>query len=154
MDVDVHVEYLSNYNKEGWGTLTYAKPGDACIDLRASIKNSIILQKGSVHLIPSGIKVAIPEGYEIQIRPRSGFTSKKGIVVINSPGTIDSGYRGEILVALSSILYNAIEISPGDRIAQAKLAIVPKMNFVECLDVTKTFQTERGVGGFGSTDIE
>jgi len=154
MNVNVHIEYLPTYKKKEWGSLTYARSGDACVDLRAAIRNSILLQKGSVHLIPTGIKVAIPEGYEIQIRPRSGFASRRGTVIINSPGTIDSGYRGEIIVALSSILYNGVEIHPGDRIAQAKLAVVPRMNFVECLDISKNLQTERGEGGFGSTDVE
>ena len=153
MDVNVHIEYLPNYRKKEWGTLTYVKSGDACVDLKAAIKNSIVLQKGSVHLIPTGIKVAIPEGYEIQLRSRSGFASRKGVIIINSPGTIDSGYRGEILVALSSMLYHAVEIHPGDRIAQAKLAVVPKMNLIECLDITVNFQTERGEGGFGSTGV-
>jgi len=148
---DVYVEYLTNYKKKEWGPLTYAKPGDACFDLRAAIKNSQVLMKDQVAVISTGVKFAIPEGYEIQIRPRSGFASKNSVIIVNSPGTIDSGYRGEVKVALLSCSRSGVVIQPGARIAQAKLAEVLQLNFIETNDVATSFESERGEGGFGST---
>lgn len=129
----------------------YSTPGSSGFDLRACIDKPIILKKQTWQLISTGYKMAIPLGFEIQIRPRSGLSLKKGLVVKNSPGTIDSDYRGEINV----ILYNESDedyiIEPGERIAQAVLCPVyhAKFNLVKELD-----ETYRGSGGFGSTGIK
>jgi dUTP pyrophosphatase len=131
----------------------YATVGSAGFDLQANLdpENTIriIPTRGQV-VIPTGIFVAIPEGYELQIRPRSGFAAKHGIMIVNSPGTIDSDYRGEIGVILASIasLANYTLIAAGDRIAQAVLSEVEQVNFEE---VEVLNDTERGTGGFGST---
>lgn len=149
----IHVEYLSNYRKEIWGPLMFANPGDCCFDLRAAIKNSMII-RNEVYRIPTGIKVAIPTGYELQIRARSGFAYNTGCIIVNSPGTIDSGYRGEICILLVSLFSRPVQIRPGDRIAQAKLAVVPEVEFEESFDIESAFQSVRGSRGFGSTGID
>ena len=129
----------------------YAKMGDAGMDIRAYCpKKPIPLWSFSHAIIPTGISVAIPKGYEIQVRPRSGMAAKRGITVLNTPGTIDSGYRGEIGV----ILYNSTdcrkEIEHGERIAQLVLNKVPAIEW-EIVDELQ--ETDRGSGGFGSTGV-
>lgn len=99
-------------------------------------------------LIPTGWCVAVPEGYELQIRPRSGFAFKNEVIILNSPGTIDSDYRGEIMVGLKNISENRVDISNGMRIAQAVLAPIVRASLIE---VDELSTTERGSGGFGST---
>lgn len=99
-------------------------------------------------LVPSGIKVAVPEGYEIQVRSRSGLASKKGIIVLNSPGTIDAGYRGEVCVILHNTSDKPVTIKKGIRIAQAVLQKVEKIEWEETADLP---DSTRGQGGFGST---
>ena len=118
-------------------------------DLRAFIKNDkIILKSMERKLIPTGIKMEIPVGYEVQIRPRSGLAIKNGIAVINSPGTIDSDYRGEIGVLLVNLSDELFEINNGDRIAQMVLAKYEPLNFIEVSEISIS---ERGEKGFGST---
>ena len=151
--IAVHVEYLKHYLQNEWGPLTYATEGDACFDLHAAIRNSVVLIRGAITIIPTGIKLALPKGYEIQIRPRSGFTVKQGVIVANSPGTIDSGYRGEVKIALLSLVSNEVIIRPGDRVAQAKVSVVPTVHFVNSTNVARDFESERGEGGFGHTGI-
>ena len=123
--------------------------GSAGADLRAFIKDDkIILKSMERKLIPTGIKMEIPMGYEVQIRPRSGLAIKNGIAVINSPGTIDSDYRGEIGVLLVNLSNELFEINNGDRIAQMVLAKYEPLNFIEVSEISIS---ERGEKGFGST---
>jgi dUTP pyrophosphatase len=144
--ISVNVEYLSHY--DGLPELAYAEPGDAGFDLRAACLEDVVIQPYQRALVPCGVKIAIPEHYELQIRPRSGLALKHGVSVVNSPGTIDSGYRGEIMALLINQGDEPFEIKRGERIAQAVVAPVTQAVFsiVEELDETK-----RGEGGFGST---
>ena len=125
----------------------YARPGDAGMDVRSM--ESMVIFPGDTKIIPTGIKVAIPEGYEIQIRPRSGLSLKTGLRVANSPGTIDSGYRDEIGVIIHNTSFVPETITKGDRIAQLVLQQVPKIAWLSCNDVS-AMGSNRG-GGFGST---
>lgn len=126
----------------------YATPLSAGMDLRAAVDEAVTLQPLQRKLIPTGLFVALPEGYEMQIRPRSGLAYKHGITVLNSPGTIDADYRGEIGVLLVNLSEVPFTIERGERIAQAVVArhAVVEWHAVEALD-----NTERGAGGFGST---
>jgi dUTP pyrophosphatase len=127
---------------------TYGTNQSAGADLRACLDESIIIRKNSRELIQTGLKMKIPSGYEGQIRPRSGLALKQGITVLNSPGTIDSDYRGPIGVILYNTTSSDVTITNGDRIAQIVFAKVGQPNFVE----TKIeSDTERAEGGFGST---
>jgi dUTP pyrophosphatase len=132
----------------------YAKAGDAGMDVRAYFTNEsrgIELVSGARAIIPTGIKVAIPRGYEIQVRPRSGLAIKEGLTVLNAPGTIDSGYRGEIGVILYNANPNSVKVQHGDRVAQLVLSKVPSIVWSE---VENLSETDRGEGGFGSTGTE
>lgn len=130
---------------------SYSTEGSSGMDVRAAMDSSIILEKGKVALIPTNLSVEIPIGYEIQVRPRSGLAAKHGIGVLNSPGTIDSDYRGEIKIILFNFGNEDFEINPGDRIAQLVLAevVIANINLTENLN-----QSERGAGGFGHTGKE
>ena len=120
----------------------------AGMDLRANIDEPIVLQPLERTLVPTGLFIALPEGYEAQVRPRSGLAIKKGITVLNSPGTIDADYRGEVKVILVNLSNEPFTVNPGERIAQLVVARYEKVEWdeVEVLD-----ETERGEGGFGST---
>lgn len=124
----------------------YARPGDAGFDLRAV--ETTVVPAHSRRLIKTGWAVAVPEGYELQVRPRSGNAFKHGVTVLNSPGTIDSGYRGEIGVLLYNSSDTSYEILYGTRVAQAVLAPVVQAIF---MPVDRLDETERGDGGFGHT---
>tara|TARA_B100001765_G_scaffold187747_1_gene133228 strand:- start:3 stop:440 length:438 start_codon:yes stop_codon:yes gene_type:complete len=126
----------------------YKTSGSSGMDLIANIRNKIAIYPGRTVLIPSGIAVAIPKNYEIQIRPRSGLAAKKGITVLNTPGTIDSDYRGEIKVILINLSKKTFMIKSGDRVAQMILCPVAKGKLQEVKNLPKTI---RGKGGFGST---
>ena len=126
----------------------YKTLGSSGMDLVACIKNKMTINPGKIAIISTGIAVAIPNNYEIQIRPRSGLAAKKGISVLNTPGTIDSDYRGEIKVILINLGKKIFVIKSGDRIAQMILCPVSKAKLKE---VTKLPKTTRGKGGFGST---
>lgn len=131
----------------------YATPFSAGIDLMADVPNDdrIIIYPGQRISVPTGIYIAIPDGYEVQVRPRSGLAAKKGITVLNTPGTIDSDYRGEVKVIIMNLGEEAVSFGNGDRIAQAVLAPVVQIewNKVEELPISV-----RGEGGFGSTGVE
>ena len=127
---------------------TYKTSGSSGMDLVAYIKNKITINPGKTAMIPTGIAVAIPKNYEIQIRPRSGLAAKKGISVLNTPGTIDADYRGEIKIILINLSKKSFIVKSGDRIAQMVLCPVAKGNFKETKNLPKT---TRGKGGFGST---
>lgn len=127
----------------------YETPGAAGMDLRAWLPDGRrFLATGTPILIPTGLAIAIPEGYEAQIRPRSGLAIKHGVTVANSPGTIDSDYRGEIKVALVNLTDVVFEVNHGDRIAQIVFAPVERCQFA---NVSKLPESQRGAGGFGST---
>ena len=127
---------------------TYKTSGSSGMDLVAYVKNKMTIKPGKTAIISTGISLAIPNNYEIQIRPRSGLAAKKGISVLNTPGTIDSDYRGEIKVILINLGKKIFVIKSGDRIAQMILCPVSKAKLKE---VTKLPKTTRGKGGFGST---
>lgn len=127
----------------------YAKAGDSGMDVHAMLEKSITLQPFERVLIPTGIYMEIPEGYEIQVRSRSGLALKQGLMVLNSPGTIDSGYRNEIGVILWNSSGEPQTINPGDRVAQFVLAKVEQAKFIEKDEVN--INTDRGLGGYGHT---
>lgn len=126
----------------------YETLGSAGVDVRANIAEPITLKSLERVLVPTGIKMAIPVGYEVQVRPRSGLAIKHGITMLNSPGTIDSDYRGEIKVIVVNLSKDDYIIQPNERIAQLVLNKVEQMDFVE---VEILDETERGEGGFGHT---
>ncbi len=127
---------------------TYETGGASGMDLRAAIAAPLEIAVGKWRLIPSGIAVAIPEGYEIQIRPRSGLALRHGITLLNTPGTIDADYRGEIQVIAINLGPEPYTVSPGDRIAQM---VLQKVECVAWQEVKELPNTLRGEGGFGST---
>ncbi len=135
-------------NRSGMPLPEYATPLSAGMDLRAALTESVTLGPLERALIPTGLYVALPEGYEMQIRPRSGLAAKHGVTVLNTPGTIDADYRGEIRVILVNLSNEPFEINPGERIAQAVVAAHAR---VEWCEVEELSATERGEGGFGST---
>ena len=135
-------------NRSGMDLPSYATPLSAGMDLRAAIEQGITLKPLERALVPTGLYVELPEGYEMQIRPRSGLAAKHGITVLNSPGTIDADYRGEIKVILVNLSNTEFEILPGERIAQA---VVAQHAHIEWNAVETLGETSRGEGGFGST---
>lgn len=128
----------------------YATPLSAGLDLRANIENSIVLNPLQRTLVPTGLYMALPPGYEAQVRPRSGLAIKKGITVLNTPGTIDADYRGEICVILVNLSDQPFEITDGERIAQM---VIARHEQAEWAEVTTLDDTERGAGGFGHTGV-
>jgi dUTP diphosphatase len=133
---------------EGLPLPAYASAGAAGIDLAAAVDRALELRPGTRALVPTGIALALPEGYEGQVRPRSGLAVKHGLTVLNSPGTIDCDYRGEVQVILANLGDEAVTIRRGERIAQLVIAPVTR---VEIERVTGLPETTRGAGGFGST---
>ena len=127
---------------------SYATDGSSGMDIRAAVKDKVIIPSGKVALVPADFSVEIPAGYEIQVRPRSGLAVKHSIGVLNSPGTIDSDYRGEVKIILMNFGDEDFEISRGERIAQLVVAKVYKASFVESEELENS---ERGTGGFGHT---
>ncbi len=154
MGVQLKVEYLSHYLPE-WERIHYKHSDDSGFDLRAAISEPIVLKAREIRLIPCGIKIemvndgATPYFYELQVRARSGLASKFGIGVANAPGTVDFGYRGEIMVALINFSDNDFTIAPADRIAQAIVCPVIQAEIITTESVSDN--SLRGVGGFGST---
>jgi len=130
---------------------TYATPGSSGFDFKANINEPLIIKPSSVELIPTGLYVSIIKGYEIQIRPRSGLAIKHGLTVINSPGTVDSDYRGEIIVGLFNMFKKRYTILPYERIAQGVVCpvIQARINTVDKIEYLG--DTIRGSGGLGST---
>ena len=146
--VTVSVRPLPHF--EGLDLPAYETIGSAGMDVRAAVSQEepILLQAGERAMIPTGLSVAIPQGYEIQVRPRSGLAAKHGLTCLNTPGTIDSDYRGEIKVILINLGQDAFTIQRGERIAQLVLAPVTQLAWIE---VGALDETDRGAGGFGST---
>ena len=129
-------------------TPAYETAGSSGMDVAAYINNNIVINPGEKALVPTGFLIAIPKGYEVQIRPRSGLAAKKNITVLNTPGTIDADYRGEIKVILINLGKEKFVVENGDRIAQMIVCPVVKAKLEE---VNELSDTERGSGGFGST---
>ncbi len=141
----MNVQIINNSKHE---TPHYATDLSAGMDLRANIDEKIILKPLERKLIPTGLSIALPDGYEAQVRPRSGLAYKKGITVLNSPGTIDADYRGDIGVILINLSNEDFIIEDGERIAQMVVAPFTKVIWQE---VNELSESERGTGGFGST---
>ena len=135
-------------NKSDHPLPNYETLESAGMDLRSNIKTDITLKPNQRAIVPTGIFIALPKGYEAQVRPRSGLAAKYGVTVLNSPGTIDADYRGEIGVILINFSENDFIIKNGDRIAQIVISKHERAIWEECNDLSKT---ERGSGGFGST---
>ena len=135
-------------NRSAYPTPSYATEKSAGMDLKADITEPIILKPLERAMVPTGIYIALPDGTEAQVRPRSGLAAKFGISVLNAPGTIDADYRGEVKVILVNLSNEPFTVNPGERIAQMVVARYEKVEWdeVEVLD-----DTERGEGGFGST---
>ena len=129
----------------------YATSQSAGMDLRANIDESVVLEPFERRLIPTGLHIALPVGFEAQIRPRSGFALKHGVTVLNSPGTVDADYRGEVMVLLINLSQEEFVINDGERIAQMVIASHEQgiMELVDELD-----ETERGTGGYGHTGVK
>ena len=128
----------------------YETQSAAGMDIRAALEAPIVLNSGERTLIPTGLQMALPNGYEAQIRPRSGLAIKNGITMLNSPGTIDADYRGEVKVIAINHGQEAFTVNHGDRIAQMVIAPVVQLKVQEVSDLD---ETDRGEGGFGSTGI-
>ncbi|MCX7879038.1 MAG: dUTP diphosphatase [Ignavibacteria bacterium] len=128
----------------------YQSAGSVGMDVYAAVEDTLIIEPGGVSLVPTGIAIAIPDGYECQVRTRSGLAYRHGVFALNSPGTIDNDYRGEIKIILANFGKKPFEIHRGDRIAQLVFARYEK---VEWEEVESLSQTERGEGGFGSTGL-
>lgn len=129
----------------------YATPQSAGMDLRANIEEPIIIKPLERKLIGTGLHIALPEGYEAQIRPRSGLALKHGITVLNSPGTVDADYRGEVMVLLVNLSDKDFVVNDGERIAQMVIAKHEQGDFIE---VEVLDETERGEGGYGHTGVK
>lgn len=130
---------------------SYETKSAAGMDIRAALEEPIILKPGDRILIPTGLRMALPEGFEAQIRPRSGLAIKHGITMLNSPGTIDADYRGEVKVIAINHGQEEFVVNHGDRIAQIVIAPVVQLSIKE---VSELDETERGEGGFGSTGVQ
>ncbi len=143
---DIKIEVMRLAHGEGLPLPAYATAGAAGMDVVAA--EAITLAPGARHAVATGLALAIPEGFEVQVRPRSGLALKHGITCLNTPGTIDSDYRGEVRVILANLGQEPFVIERGDRIAQLVPAAVQRTSLLE---VTSLGQTSRGIGGFGST---
>ncbi len=135
-------------NKSAFPTPEYATELSAGLDLKADIETPVILKPLERAMVPTGMFIALPEGTEAQVRPRSGLAAKFGVTVLNTPGTIDADYRGEIKVILVNLSNQDFVVNPGERIAQM---VVAKFEQVEWAEVEVLDETVRGEGGFGST---
>ncbi|MBQ8021697.1 MAG: dUTP diphosphatase [Bacteroidales bacterium] len=138
-------------NQSAFALPAYATPLSAGMDLRANLAEPVVLKPLDRAMIPTGLYIALPEGFEAQVRPRSGLAAKKGITVLNAPGTVDADYRGEIRVILVNLSHEDFTVEPGERIAQM---VIARHERVEWEDVDVLDETERGAGGFGSTGVK
>ena len=138
-------------NKSGFPVPFYATELSAGMDLKAAIDEPIELDGLERAMVPTGLYIELPAGYEAQIRPRSGLAAKHGVTVCNSPGTVDADYRGEIKVILVNLSKEKFVVNPGERIAQM---VIAKYEKIEWEEVEVLGETERGAGGFGSTGVK
>ncbi len=150
MEVTIGIHYLDNYDME-WEELKFAYIGDSGFDLRAAISTPVLIEPGQSWFFKTGVIFDIPKGYEIMIRSRSGLSNKKGIMMLNGVGTIDSTYRGEVGIGLINMSMSKEEytIKPGERIAQCVVQKLVEVNLVK-LDLIEK-DTHRGENGFGSS---
>jgi dUTP pyrophosphatase len=155
INYDAHKIKFNFKNESNNPDPEYATVGSSGFDLRANLDAPVIIQPHSVKIIPTGLYFEIPDNFEIQVRPRSGLAAKNGVTVLNSPGTVDADYRGEIKVILINHSEIDFIINHGDRIAQAVIASVIGKNFINLNKVDNIDEnTERGSGGFGSTGVK
>ena len=145
-EITIHVQVEPE--GEGLELPAYATPGAAGMDLRAAIDDETVIPPGGRELVTTGIHIAVPHGYEAQVRPRSGLAVRHGIAVLNSPGTIDSDYRGTVAVILANLGDEDFVLKRGDRIAQLVIAPVARAELVQA---DRLEESERGAGGFGHT---
>lgn len=138
-------------NKSQHALPSYETIASAGMDLRANLTEPVVLQPMDRMLIPTGLFIELPIGYEAQVRPRSGLALKKGITCLNSPGTIDADYRGEVGVILANLSKEPFTVENGERIAQM---VIAKHERAELVEVAELSITERGAGGFGSTGVK
>ena len=152
MSATVTIDLQQLAHAQGMPLPAYQTDRAAGLDLMAAVPSDqpLVLEPGAYTMIPTGIAVALPDGYEAQVRPRSGLAAKHGVTVLNSPGTIDADYRGEIKVLLINLGLVAFTIARGERIAQMVVAPVTRAEFRV---VSKLSETSRGGGGFGSTGV-
>jgi dUTP pyrophosphatase len=148
MKVEVRIRRLTH--AEGLPLPVYATGGAAGADVCAAVDAAIAIAPGERQAVPTGLVLEIPDGFEGQVRPRSGLAIRQGLTVVNAPGTIDSDYRGELKVLLVNLGSESVSIARGDRIAQLVIAPVTCATFVETDDLTAS---DRGAGGFGSTGL-
>lgn len=146
--VNNHIMKVKIVNKSSYPTPSYATVNSAGMDLKANIETPVTLGPLERAMVPTGLYIALPDGTEAQVRPRSGLAAKYGISVLNAPGTIDADYRGEIKVILVNLSNEPFVINPGERIAQM---VVARYEKVEWEETDSLDETERGEGGFGST---
>lgn len=130
---------------------TYETNSSAGLDVRANLSENVVLEPFERALVKTGLFMEIPDGFECQVRPRSGLALKKGITVLNSPGTIDADYRGEVGVILINLSNEQVVIEDGERIAQLVFAPVEQAHWIDSIELS---ETERGTGGFGSTGVK
>lgn len=151
MTKQIPMQILKHKSAEDLPLPKYATEGSSGMDLYAHVQEPVVLTKNMRKLIPTGISIAIPKGFEAQIRPRSGLAIKHGLTVLNTPGTVDSDYRGEIMVILCNLSDQDFTIERGMRIAQM---VIAPITHVDIEEVTVLDETIRGAGGFGSTGIK
>jgi len=144
--VEVKIQYLPHY--QGLERLKKMTPGSSGFDIVAACKDRIVVEPGRAVLVPAGFRLSIPEGFEAQVRPRSGLALKNSISILNAPGTIDSDYRGEVKVILFNFGKENFVVERGDRIAQL---VFSRVGDVEIVEVSALDETARGSGGFGHT---
>jgi dUTP pyrophosphatase len=145
-NIEVKVKVLAH--GAGLALPAYATEGSAGLDLRAAISEALTLKPGERRLVPTGLAFSIPQGFEAQVRPRSGLALKHGVTMLNTPGTIDSDYRGEVGVIMANLGQEDFIVQPGDRVAQMVFAPVVHAKWKQVEDLDKT---ERHAGGFGHT---
>ena len=155
VNYDAHKFKINFKNESNNPDPEYATAGSSGFDLRANLDSPITIPPHGVRIIPTGLYFEIPENFEIQVRPRSGLAAKNGVTVLNTPGTVDADYRGEVKVILINHSEVGFFVNHGDRIAQAVIASVIGKNFINFKKVNNIDEnTERGSGGFGSTGVK
>ena len=150
-EIKVKVRYVNKSDNED---LSYKFVDDSGFDLRANLSSSLLIKPREIMLIPTGLYFELPESMEIPVRPRSGLAAKNGITVLNTPGTVDRGYSGEIKVILINLGKDTFKVNHGDRIAQAVISPVISGRWAKLIKVASLDNTDRGDGGFGSTGIK
>lgn len=152
-DDPVRIRFLRLPGTEDLPLPSYQTEGSSGLDVCAANEEDIVLEPGAFKMIPTGLKASVPQGFEIQVRPRSGLAAKHGIGVVNAPGTVDSDYRGEIRVILINFGKESFTVTRGMRIAQFVVQKVERAAVVPCSNESELGETVRGEGGFGHTGI-